>query len=68
MRRLKYNGYSDVMQEVSNEVSLAINISGYPHECEGCYSTYLWEYNGDYLIDDIDKLLNQYNDLIWSRR
>lgn len=64
MRKLKYNGYSIVMQEVPNEVSLAINISGCPHKCEGCHSKYLWSYNGEYLIDDIDELLSRYSDLI----
>lgn len=64
MKKLKYNGYSIVMQEVPNEVSLAINISGCPHKCEGCHSKYLWEYDGEYLIDDIEKLLNQYSGLI----
>lgn len=64
MRKLKYNGYSIVMQEVPNEVSLAINISGCPHKCEGCHSKYLWGYNGEYLIDDIDELLSRYSDLI----
>ena len=55
MKKLKYNGYSIVMQEVPNEVSLAINISGCPHKCEGCHSKYLWEYDGEYLIDDIER-------------
>lgn len=64
MRKLKYDGYSIVMQEVPNEVSLAINISGCPHKCEGCHSKYLWSYNGEYLIDDIDELLSRYSDLI----
>ena len=64
MKKLKYNGYSIVMQEVPNEVSLAINISGCPHKCEGCHSKYLWKYDGEYLIDDIEKLLNQYSGLI----
>lgn len=64
MRRLKYDGYSIVMQEVPNEVSLAINISGCPHKCEGCHSKYLWDYNGKYLVDDIAELLSRYSDLI----
>lgn len=64
MRRLKYNGYTIVMQEVPDEISLAINISGCPYKCKGCHSKYLWEYNGDYLIDNIDGLLNKYDGLI----
>ena len=64
MKKLKYLNYSIVMQEVPNEVSLAINISGCPHRCEGCHSKELWEYIGAYLTDDIDALLEEYGDLI----
>lgn len=64
MKKLKYLNYSIVMQEVPNEVSLAINISGCPHRCEGCHSKELWEYIGAYLTDDIDALLEEYSDLI----
>lgn len=64
MNKLKYLGYSVVMQEVPNEVSLAINISGCPHRCEGCHSQYLWEDDGDVLLDNLDRLLEQYGDLV----
>lgn len=64
MRKLKYDGYSIVMQEVPNEVSLAININDCPYKCKGCHSKYLWEYEGSYLLDDIDELLTQYEGLI----
>lgn len=64
MRKLKYNGYTIVMQEVPNEVSLAINVSGCPYRCKGCHSSYLWDYIGEYLTDDIDSLLNKYDGLI----
>ena len=64
MKKLKYSNYAIVMQEVPNEVSLAINISDCPYKCEGCHSKYLWEYGGSYLIDDIDELLDKYDGLI----
>ena len=64
MNKLKYLGYSIVFQEVPNEVSLAINISGCPHKCEGCHSQYLWEYEGEYLLNDIEKLLSLYDEMI----
>lgn len=64
MRRLKYNGYTIVMQEVPNEISLAINISDCPYKCKGCHSSYLWDYVGLYLTNDIDDLLDKYSDLI----
>ena len=64
MNKLKYLGYSIVFQEVPDEVTLAINISGCPHRCEGCHSKYLWEYEGNYILDDIEALIQKYNGLI----
>lgn len=64
MNKLKYLGYSIVFQEVPDEVTLAINISGCPHRCEGCHSKYLWEYKGNYISDDLNLLLEKYKGLI----
>ena len=64
MSKLKYLGYSVVFQEVPDEVTLAINISGCPHKCEGCHSKYLWEYEGNYISDDLEMLIKQYDGLI----
>ena len=64
MNKLKYLGYSIVFQEVPDEVTLAINISGCPHKCEGCHSKHLWEYEGDYISDDLYGLINKYSGLI----
>jgi anaerobic ribonucleoside-triphosphate reductase activating protein len=61
---LKYIGYDIVFQEVPDEVSLAINISGCPHKCEGCHSQYLWKYDGEYVDDQIDNLLANYKNMI----
>ena len=61
MNKLKYLGYSIVFQEVPGEVTLAINISGCPHKCEGCHSKYLWEYDGHYVSDDLEDLIKKYN-------
>lgn len=64
MNKLKYLGYSIVFQEVPDEVTLAVNISGCPHKCEGCHSKYLWEYEGNYISDDLETLIKQYDGLI----
>ena len=61
---LKYQGYSIVFQEVPNEVSLAINISGCPYKCRGCHSKYLWDYKGNNVVDDFSDLLSMYGGLI----
>ena len=64
MNKLKYLGYSIVFQEVPDEATLTINISGCPHKCEGCHSKYLWEYEGNYISDDLDSLIEKYKGLI----
>lgn len=63
-RPLKYLGYGITLQEVPNEISLFINISGCPHKCEGCHSDYLWAYEGKYIGDDLLKILGEYYGLI----
>ena len=63
-KKLKYLGYSVVLQEVPDEISLAINISGCPVKCQDCHSKYLWEYTGDYISDDIYKILDIYGHMI----
>ena len=40
---LKYVNTGIVFQEIPDEVTLAINISGCPCHCPGCHSHYLWE-------------------------
>lgn len=40
---LKYVNTGVVFQEVPDEVTLAINISGCPCRCPGCHSRYLWD-------------------------
>lgn len=61
---LRYLGYTIFLQEVPNEISLGINISGCPYKCKGCHSQYLWEYKGNYISDDIDELLKKYDGYI----
>lgn len=64
MSDLKVYSYAIVFQEVPNEVSLAINISGCPHHCEGCHSPELAEDIGNDLFDELPKLLETYNKFI----
>ena len=60
---MKYVNTDIVFQEIPDEVSLAINISGCPCRCPGCHSRYLWEDVGELLdIAAIDALVAQYAD------
>jgi len=63
-KKLKYMNYTVAFQEVPNEISLIINITGCPHNCKGCHSEYLREYTGNYIDDDISQLIEQYKEMI----
>lgn len=56
--RLKYLGSAVVFQEVPDEITLAFNISGCRYRCDGCHSKYLWDYNGNYLLEDLEKIID----------
>ena len=56
---MKYYNYDVVFQEVPDEITFAINISGCPCHCTGCHSPFLWENKGVELsIDEYDRILN----------
>jgi len=40
---LKYVNTDVVFQEIPDEVTLAVNLSGCPCRCPGCHSRYLWQ-------------------------
>jgi anaerobic ribonucleoside-triphosphate reductase activating protein len=61
---LKYLGYGVTLQEVPNEISLVINVSGCPYKCKGCHSQYLWEYDGEYLSEELKDILDFYEGMI----
>lgn len=61
---LKYANYDIVFQEVPNEVSLALNITGCTHHCDGCHSEYLSNDIGNYVDDDLPMLLKKYKGMI----
>ena len=53
---LKYVDTKIVFQEIPDEITLAINISGCPCNCKGCHSSYLAEDIGEPL--DLQHLTN----------
>ena len=58
---LKFVSYDIVFQEIPDEVTLAVNISGCPNGCPGCHSPYLWRDEGRLLVpEEVEALLEQY--------
>lgn len=57
---LKYLNSDIVFQEIPDEVSLAINLTGCPCRCPGCHSKYLWNDVGEPLTEStLDRLIAQ---------
>ncbi len=58
---LKYTDYNIVFQEIPDEVTLAINLSGCPHRCKGCHSPHLQQDIGEELNEEVfSRLLQLY--------
>ncbi len=57
MKLLKCYNYDIVAQEIPNEITLALNISGCPNRCPDCHSKWLWEDEGLELTEHFLKLL-----------
>lgn len=59
---MKFASYDIVFQEVPDEVSLALNITGCPLHCKGCHSPHLWDDAGEVLDEQaIDSLIATYS-------
>ena len=59
---MKFASYDIVFQEVPDEVSLALNITGCPLHCKGCHSPHLWEDIGEVLDEQaIGSLIATYS-------
>ncbi len=54
---MKYTDTQIVFRELPDEITLAINISGCPLQCEGCHSPYLREDIGTILTKEVLKQL-----------
>ncbi len=59
---IKYVNTEVVFQEIPDETTLAINLSGCPCRCPGCHSSYLWDDIGEPLTAEALEALIQAND------
>lgn len=58
---LKYVNTGVVFQEIPDETTLSINISGCPCRCPGCHSRYLWADMGEPLTPEaLDGMISDY--------
>lgn len=57
---LKYVDYYITFQEVPNEVSLVLTISGCPLRCPGCHSPWLQTDEGKPVLRDLHSLIDRY--------
>lgn len=58
---LNYLYYKEVFQEVPDEITLGISISGCQLQCKGCHSKELWEDKGTPLtLEEFDRLLKKH--------
>lgn len=59
---LKYVDTEVTFSEIPNEISLCISLSGCPHRCKGCHSSYLQEDIGNELTEEVLDSLVKNND------
>ena len=58
---LKYLKVQEIFEEIPNEMSLGVSISGCQIQCPGCHSRELWEDKGEPLdVEALCGLLNQH--------
>ena len=59
---LKYYNFQLALQEIPDEITLAINITGCPNHCDGCHSPWLWEDTGTPLNEEtLDAILKNHD-------
>ena len=63
---MRFKEYNIVFQEIPNEVSLCLSITGCNLRCDGCHSPFLWsKKTGDILsLCDLENILKKYENII----
>lgn len=62
---MKFYNYDIVFQEIPDEVTLAINITGCPNHCPECHSRFLWNDVGEELNENsLTAIIHEYQSAI----
>lgn len=62
---LRFSSYDVVFQEIPDETTLAINLTGCPNKCKGCHSPHLQSNGGEPLSQEVlNGLLGRYGSLV----
>ncbi|MBP3773880.1 MAG: anaerobic ribonucleoside-triphosphate reductase activating protein [Bacteroidaceae bacterium] len=62
---LRFHNYDIVFQEIPDEVTLAVNITGCPNRCPECHSKFLWADTGEPLNEEsLSVLIGEYGSAI----
>ena len=60
---MRYSGLQIVFQEIPDEISLALHVTGCPLRCKGCHSNDLWNADQGIELDPryFNQLISQYS-------
>ena len=61
---LRFYNTALALQEVPDEISLAVNFMGCPYHCKGCHSPHLWNAEGGQPVAELWPIINRYRNNI----
>lgn len=61
---LRFYNTALALQEVPDEISLAVNFTGCPYHCKGCHSPHLWQTDGGHPVSELWPIIDRYGNNI----